>query len=73
MHYTDQQYTIDPVSGNVTVEWEGTGPDEINQVSEFTCAFDTGARFTCKFDRSMNACVVRVTNVLLSQIPKYCN
>ena len=66
MHFTDQQYTIDPVSGNVTVEWEGTGPDEFTQVSVFTCTLDTaGPSFNCKFDRSMNARVVRVTNQIL--------
>ena len=57
VHFTDQQYTIDPVSGNVTVEWEGTGPDAfvLDMDRTFTCGIDAGARFTCKFDRSTNA------------------
>ena len=73
MHYTDQQYAIDSVSGNVTIEWEGTGPDEVTQVSEFTCAIDGGRRFSCKFDKSMNACVVRVTNDIMFCYHKYPN
>ena len=48
VHYTDQQYTIDPVSGNVVVEWEGTGPNELVQVSKFKCKLDGVPHQPCK-------------------------
>ncbi len=47
-HFTDQQYEVDPVSGDVTVEWEGTGPSETVQVSQFNCRVDNGGSFPCK-------------------------
>ncbi|XP_064391467.1 uncharacterized protein LOC135339314 isoform X2 [Halichondria panicea] len=46
-HFTDQQYEFDPVSGNVTVEWEGTGPDATVQVSQFMCRLPNTDTFSC--------------------------
>ena len=48
LHFTDQQYEVDPISGNVTVEWEGTGPNALEQVSEFNCAVNNEALFACE-------------------------
>ncbi len=40
MVYTDQQYELDPVSGNVTVEWSGTGPSADVSNDQFECTLD---------------------------------
>ncbi|XP_064392451.1 uncharacterized protein LOC135340081 [Halichondria panicea] len=46
-HFTNQQYEFDPASGNVTVEWEGTGPDATVQVSQFMCILPNTGIFSC--------------------------
>ncbi len=48
VHFTDKQYEYDPVSGDVTVEWEGTGPSKSNTVSEFLCKTDDEALQSCE-------------------------
>ncbi len=35
--FTDQEYEVDPNSGDVTVEWDGTGPTADVNVDKFTC------------------------------------
>lgn len=49
VHFTDQQYEYDPESGDVTVEWEGTGPNEDEPVSKFMCKTDTGVMESCEY------------------------
>ena len=46
--FTDQQYEIDPVSGNVTVEWAGTGPTADLNVNEFECNVNGEGAVPCK-------------------------
>ncbi len=46
--FTDQQYEVDPVSGDVTVEWAGTGPTAEVNVSEFTCRLPNGTSTDCE-------------------------
>ena len=36
------------MSGNVVVEWEGTGPNELVQVSKFKCKLDGVPHQPCK-------------------------
>ncbi len=60
VHFTDQQYEYDPVSGDVTVEWEGTGPDETNAVSEFKCKIDNEALQNCEYMHEINGDIVSV-------------
>ncbi len=50
MVFTDQQYEVDPVSGDVTVEWAGTGPTAEVNVSEFTCRLPDGTSIDCEFN-----------------------
>ena len=33
---------------NVIIEFEGTGPNEVTQVSEFTCRLDSEPQVSCK-------------------------
>ncbi len=48
MVFTDQQYEVDPVSGDVTVEWAGTGPTADINVNEFTCNLPDGMSTDCE-------------------------
>ena len=48
VHFTDQQYEYDSSTGDVTVEWEGTGPSASVQVSQFTCKVDLGTEYSCE-------------------------
>ncbi len=48
MVFTDQQYEVDPISGDVTVEWAGTGPTAEVNVSEFTCRLPNGTSTDCE-------------------------
>ena len=48
VHFTDQQYEYDTSTGEVTVEWEGTGPSASVQVSQFECKVDQGAESSCE-------------------------
>ncbi len=48
--FTDQQYEVDPESGDVTVEWAGTGPTAEVNVSEFTCRLSNGTPTDCGFN-----------------------
>ena len=32
----------------VNVEWQGTGPSESNQITDFTCGLDGGSFNPCK-------------------------
>ena len=58
LHFTDQQYEIDSSTGDVTVEWEGTGPSASVQVSQFDCRLNGGPMEACEFlyHTSINAC-----------------
>ena len=49
VHFTDQQYEINTSTGEVTVEWEGTGPSASVQVSQFECKLNNNAAVACKF------------------------
>ena len=73
VHYTDQQYTIDPVSGNVTVEWEGTGPDQSKKVKEFDCEIidETEKRqIECSKFTSIN---IKIKELMtMEETPGYC-
>ena len=55
-YYTDQSQCAShlindgvTVSGDmVTVQWQGTGPSEQDQITQFTCIFDGAPEEPCK-------------------------
>ncbi len=52
--FTDQQYEVDPVSGDVTVEWAGTGPTAEVNVDKFTCGLPDGTSTDCELATTAN-------------------
>ena len=46
IHFINDGVSFD--GNNVIIEFEGTGPNEDTQVSEFTCRLDTEDRVDCK-------------------------
>ncbi len=47
--FTDQEYEVDPKSGDVTVEWAGTGPTADVNVDKFTCGLPDRTFTNCEF------------------------
>ncbi len=58
MVFTDQQYEVDPKSGDVTVEWAGTGPTADFRVSEFMCRLPDGTSTNCELTTTHRDCMV---------------
>ena len=64
--FTDQQYEVDPVSGDVTVEWAGTGPTADIRVSEFTCRLPDGTSTDCELITTIHYSSVHTDSVAFS-------